>query len=129
MAVLNEIEVDGTVYDIKDKEWGKLKAVATSGSYNDLTNKPNIPSIEGLQEEHKTATVALTSSGWSNLAQTVAVAGVTAGNTVYVSPAPSSTEAWGKAGVYASAQASGALTFACKKAPAVSLTANIAIFN
>ena len=94
-----------------------------------MTDKPSIPSIEGLQKEHKTATVALTSSGWSNLAQTVAVAGVTAGNTVYVSPAPSSTEAWGKAGVYASAQASDALTFACKKAPAVSLTANIAIFN
>ena len=28
-----------------------LAAVATSGSYNDLTNKPNIPSIEGLATE------------------------------------------------------------------------------
>ena len=28
-----------------------LKAVATSGSYNDLTNKPSIPSIQGLATE------------------------------------------------------------------------------
>ena len=119
----------GNIYEFRDARVDSLSAVASSGSYNDLTDKPSIPSIEGLQEEHKTATVTLTSSGWSNLAQTVAVAGVTAGNTVYVSPAPSSTEAWGKAGVYASAQAYGTLTFACKKAPAASLTANIAIFN
>lgn len=129
MANLDEIEVDGTVYDIKDKEWGTLKKVATSGSYTDLSDKPSIPSIDGLQEEHKTATVTLASASWSNLAQTVDVANVTAANTVYVSPAPASTEAWGKAGVYASAQADGTLTFACKKAPTEALTANIAIFN
>lgn len=28
-----------------------LKTVATSGSYNDLTDKPNIPSVQGLATE------------------------------------------------------------------------------
>ena len=100
-----------------------LSAVARSGKFSDLEDVPD------LQAKHSTVTVELDASSWAGLAQTVSAAGVTDANTVLVSPAPASTEAWGKAGVYASAQASGTLTFACKKAPAASLTANIAIFN
>lgn len=100
-----------------------LSAVARSGNFSDLEGVPD------LQAKHKTATVTLNSANWSGLAQTVNVANVTAANTVYVSPAPASTEAWSKAGVYASAQAAGKLTFACKKAPTETLTANIAVFN
>lgn len=100
-----------------------LAPVATSGKFSDLKEVPD------LQAKHVTVTAELPASSWSELSQTVSVTGVTAGNTVVVSPAPASTEAWGKAGVYASAQADGTLTFACKKAPAGALTANIAIFN
>lgn len=79
--------------------------------------------------KHSTATASLAVASWSNKQITVSVSGVTASNTVIVSPAPASVEAWGKAGVYCSAQASGTLTFKCSTTPTAALTANIVILN
>ena len=83
----------------------------------------------GAESKHTSSTVTLTSSGWSGNLQTVSVSGMAATLDIVVSPAPASQEAWGKAGVYCSAQGTGTLTFTCKSAPTTSLTANILILR
>lgn len=85
----------------------------------------NAPSSVGL-----TATTAtLTSSGWSSNTQTVTVSGVTATNTVIVSYAPSSKDAWVNADIYCSAQGANSLTFTCTTEPTVNVTANVVILT
>ena len=75
-----------------------------------------------------TATATLTTT-WSSKTQTVSVTGVTASNTVVVTPAPASYNAYCEYGVYCSAQASGTLTFTCDEVPTSSLTVNVLILN
>lgn len=79
--------------------------------------------------KHTTKTATLTAAGWSDKSQTVTVEGVTASNTVFVAPAPSSQEVWGKAQIVCTAQAAGSLTFTCKNAPTAAVTANIVILG
>lgn len=79
--------------------------------------------------KHTTATATLAVASWSSNSITVSVTGVTASNLVIVSPAPASWAAWGKAGVYCSAQAAGQLTFTCTVTPTAALTANIIIMS
>lgn len=77
----------------------------------------------------KTITVTLAAASWSSLKQTVTATGVTASNTVIISPAPASHTAYGEAGVYCSAQASNSLTFTCTETPTSELTVNAVILN
>lgn len=83
----------------------------------------------GKQPQHNTQTVTLTVAGWENNQQTVSVSGVTANNTVMVSPAPASVFDYGDAGICCSAQASGTLTFSCASVPTSAVTVNTAIFD
>ena len=78
---------------------------------------------------HSTITVTLTSAWWSSKSQTVSVTGVTASNTVIVSPAPSSIEDYADWGVYCSAQGSGTLTFTCSDTPSSDITVNVLIIS
>lgn len=80
-----------------------------------------------VAKTEKTAT--LSASGWSNLSQTVSVSGVTANNTVIVTPAPASYTACLEAGAYCSGQSAGMLTFTCATVPSVSVTYNILILE
>ncbi len=73
------------------------------------------------------AAAALTPEGWSALAQTVSVSGVTADDNVIISPSPADIGNWAKCGVYASAQATGSITFSCTTVPTAALTAQIMI--
>lgn len=74
-------------------------------------------------------TVTINSSDWSNKAATKSVTGVTASNTVIVSPAPTSFDDYVEAEVKCTAQASGTLTFSCETVPSASLTVNVLIIN
>ena len=69
----------------------------------------------------------LAASGWANNALTASASGVTADCHLIVTPAPSSYDAWCEAGVRATAQGSGTLTFGCTTAPSAALTANVLI--
>lgn len=71
----------------------------------------------------------LTAAGWSGGTQTVSCAGVTSSNSVIVTYAPASHDAWVAAGVYCSAQATNSLTFTCTSTPSADLTANVLILN
>lgn len=70
----------------------------------------------------------LTVAGWSNNTQTVTVTGVTATNTVFVSPAPASASDYASAGIICTAQSTDSLTFTCVTVPANAITVNVVIF-
>lgn len=76
-----------------------------------------------------TSTTTTLSTTWSSKQQTKSVTGVTSSNTVIVTPAPASYDAYCAAGIYCSAQGSGTLTFTCEEVPTTSLTVNILIIN
>lgn len=99
-----------------------------TNNYNSFVEATNT-AVNNRQERHKTASVSLTAAGWSDNAQTVSVADVTANNTVIVAPAPDSQDAYTAAGVKCTAQAAGTLTFACTEAPADDLTVNVVILG
>lgn len=71
------------------------------------------------------ASVTLTAAGWSGNSQTVACAIVTTDNIIWVSSSPSSFESYGKAGIRATAQGDGTITFVCTKVPTVDITAEV----
>lgn len=79
----------------------------------------------GKQNTITSVTVTLSAGGWSGSSQTVSASNVTASNIVWVSPAPASFNAYGKAGVRATAQADGSITFTYAKAPAGDLTVEV----
>lgn len=71
------------------------------------------------------ATVTIATSAWSSKAATIAVSGVTADNAVDVAPAEASYDAYVSAGIRASAQVAGKLTFKCKTTPTASISVNV----
>ena len=77
----------------------------------------------------KTATVTLSTSGWSANAQTASVADVAADSIVVVAPAPASRKAYIEADVYCASQGNGTLTFRCEDVPSAALTVNVQIIN
>ena len=83
----------------------------------------------GAQAQHSAVAVTLPASGWMNNQQTVSVSGVTADNTIIVSPIPDHRAAYGEAGAYCSAQAAGSLTFVCDNTPSEALTVNVTILD
>lgn len=70
-------------------------------------------------------TVTLTAAGWASNTQTVSASNVTADNIVWVSPAPASFDAYGKAGIRATAQAEGSITFTCTKVPTEEISVEV----
>lgn len=78
----------------------------------------------------KTLTVTLSSSGWSNNTITVTANGVTASNTIMVTPEPASIAAAAASQVYCSNQASNSLTFTCLgDQPSTNITMNVVILK
>lgn len=74
-------------------------------------------------------TVTLSSSGWNNLSQSVTASGVTSDNDVIISPASSSHDAYGEAGVRCTGQTSNRLTFTCTEKPGSNLSVNVLILT
>ena len=110
---------------------GTINEILAKASENDFDAHWVNPQTIGLIGGIKT-TVNLNAGSWSNNQITVTVQGVTAANDILVSCNPSSAsvmEAWTKAGVYASAQTTNAITFTCNKVPAINLAANIMILE
>lgn len=83
----------------------------------------------GAQAQHTPVSAILSTASWSGLEQTVNINGITANNTVIVTPAPSSHTAYCNAGIYCSAQTANKLTFTCDQVPSINLTINVMILN
>lgn len=87
-----------------------------------------LPNVTGTLAVAATTTLTL-STTWNSNIQTVSVSGVTAQNTVIVTPTPTSYDTYCECGIYCSAQTSGTLEFKCDEVPSTSLTVNVLIIN
>ena len=74
-------------------------------------------------------TLTLPAQLWSQNAQTVSAPAVTADNTLIVSPAPASYEAYTENAVRCTAQSAGILSFICESAPSTDVTVNVTVIN
>ncbi len=83
--------------------------------------------LSGKQGTLKTATVTLTTAGWSSKkAQIIDVTGMTISCTVWVCPDVTSAWSWLNSGVYTLYQDDGHLAFICNSIPTNDLTVNVA---
>ena len=108
----------------------KMDGVATVGTETTFSRGDHKHPTDTSREKAKTkTTVTVPATGWSNNAITVTVSGVTASNTVMVSPDPASWDVAKVAEIYASAQASNSLTFKCTRIPTAAVTMNVIIWS
>ena len=73
--------------------------------------------------------ITLEANSWANNTQTVTFTGVTASNIVIVGATPSSTQAYGDAGIICTAQATNSLTFTCEVVPTTAIEVNVVILG
>lgn len=122
---------DGTVFAETDgtgsvKGWDTLTAQVTTIDGEVQTAQSDITALQsGKQNTITAVTVTLTVAGWADNQQTVSASNVTASNIVWVSPAPTSFTAYGEAGIRATAQGSGTITFQCTTVPTVEITVEV----
>lgn len=134
-AVGNETSKSFTFHDSHANDLTGLGNLFVAGAYvkvildtkNGRAYIQNAVTNAYLESKKRERVVELLPDGWQNNAQTVAVDGVTADNTVIVSAAPENHTEYGEYGVHCSAQAPGALTFTCADVPTVALRANVVI--
>lgn len=108
---------------------GTVKSVSYNGTvYNSVDSSGNL-ALSSIQAQHTSLSITIATSDWSNGTCTKTATGVTASNTVIVSPASASFEAYGEAQVRATAQGANQITFACTDTPSSALTVNVAILN
>ena len=81
--------------------------------------------FSGKQKALVGVTVTLLSTGWTDGTQTVAASNVTADNIVWVSPSPASFDAYGTAGIRATAQGDGTITFTASKVPSEDISVGV----
>lgn len=96
-----------------------------------MTNaEEEIASIKAL--DFTKSVVTLSRTGWTESegtsVQDVAVTGVTDDNIVFVAPSPAFCEAYALAGIYATAQGTDTLTFACSNVLGVDVEVNVLIW-
>lgn len=118
---------------------GKNKVLVMAvEDFSDAVGEIVDPQFAAKQDKHITRSVVLTGgSGWSGpssgvYTQTVNVTGVTATNTIFVSPDPSTDANYSQfsaCGVYASSQQNGQLTFTATAKPSNNLTVNVVILG
>lgn len=77
----------------------------------------------------QTRTISLVSTDWSSHSQTKTVSGVTADNTVIVSPAATSAADYAAAEILCTAQGTDSLTFTCTTDPTNNISVNVVILN
>lgn len=123
-------EVDGTG---SVNGWDNVKTTINNHTESIGTIESTLSTVQGevaslsadKNDKLTAVTVTLTTAGWSGNAQTVSASNVTADNIVWVSPTPASFEAYGKAGIRATAQAGGTITFTCKSVPSEEISVEV----
>lgn len=107
-------------------------ATALNAKQDELTAGTNIQiqnNVISATWWSSTITVTLTSVWWSSKTQTVSATGVTASNTVIVSPDPSDMSDYTDWWVYCSGQWSWTLTFECDTEPTNDIDVNVVILS
>lgn len=124
--IYNKGDVDGLLE-------GKISGVKVAGSElaKDEDGKVDIPiatsSSVGVVKAHKQLTLSLTVAWWTNKTQTVTATGVTATNTVIVSPSPSDIDKYAQYGIVCTSQGTDSLTFTCKTVPTEAISVGVVV--
>lgn len=132
---------DGTVAAETDgtgsvNGWDNVKTTLTNHTESIGTIQSSLSTVEGevaslnadiltKNDKLNAVTVTLTAEGWVDNAQTVSASNVTADNIVWVSPAPASFIAYGKASIRGTAQGAGTITFTCTKLPTEAISVEV----
>lgn len=125
---------DGTVFAETDgtgsvKGWDTLSGNVSTNTSDINTMQGQITQLQtdvaGKQADLTSVTVTLTVAGWVGNQQTVTAGNVTAENIVWVSPAPASFDAYAKAGIRATVQGAGTITFQCTTVPTVEIAVEV----
>lgn len=108
---------------------GTISAMAVDSK--PTASSSNLVTSGGVKSyvDGKHSAVSVTVTGWdsSTMQADCTCSGVTASNTIIVTPAPSSYLTWSECQVRAVAQAANSITFQCEEVPSENLTANILI--
>ena len=127
--IQSDINTDGTVLDfpLYRAQFQGLDIISLTPLFD---VQPTLDEYIRAQAQHTAVTVTLSEAAWEGKYQTIYnIPGVTASNTVIVTPEPASHDAYGAAGVYCHAQGDGALAFTCGEAPTTDLNVNILILK
>ena len=131
-------DADTTHAPTKNAVYDKISSMDTAISWKQATlvSGTNIKTVNsnsllgnGNISLYSTITVTLTSAWWSSSTQTVTATGVTASNTVIVSPVPANIDDYATNKIYCSAQGSNSLTFSCTDTPTGDIDVNVVIMN
>lgn len=133
--------VDGTVAAETDgtgsvNGWDNVKTTLNNHTESIGTIQSSLSTVEGevaglsadiLTKNNKlnTVTVTLTVEGWTGNTQTVSASNVTTDNIVWISPTPTSFEAYTDAVIRGTAQGDGTITFVCTKIPTSEITVEV----
>ena len=85
--------------------------------------------IDNIKNNHGQIDIILPASSWSNNTCTVAANGVYDTSTLIVAPSETSEDVYVESEVRCSSQSLNTLTFSCKTAPTVDLTAHVVVFG
>ena len=84
---------------------------------------------EYMLPRQKALVITLTSAWWTNNEQTVTATGVTANNSIIISPVPTDISDYADAKIYCSAQGTDSLTFTCDTAPSNDIEVNVLVLS
>lgn len=85
--------------------------------------------LENKQEKFKAIEVTLTSTGWNNSKQSIAISGVNEDSIILVTSAPKAKDHCNTFGVYCSSQLEDTLEFSCSIQPVEDIAMNVLILN
>ena len=123
---------------LSDNVQGTLDAIRQTGvSVPEGATSDDLPAAATAlanekQNQVKSYTLTLLAASWSENSQTVSVSGIVEDETaqqITAMPAAASQAAYYAAGVYASAQSAGALTFTCATVPTEDLTVYVTVME
>lgn len=132
VITMKQIDTDGAVDSVNGKT-GNVVLGANDVLPTQTDNAGKFLKTDGTdvswENTSLAATVTLVVADWSANTQTVDVTGVTATNSVIVSPAPASQSDYTTAGILCTAQGAGTLTFTCTATPTNAIDVNVLILN
>lgn len=129
-SILTRYISPGTLYTGITNRMATNSEVDTGTNTTKIVNPATLARRIGTREPNKSKlTISLAAANWSSNTITVTATGVTASNTVEVSPAPGSFDVYSKSRVYCYSQAANSLTFKCFTTPSSNLSVNVIIWS
>lgn len=129
-SAVNAIQINAASNTQTNSDANTFKVGNANGNFELMDANGYIPAARLKNAATSPATMpTLAVADWSSNTQTVTVSGVSATNTVFVSPAPASAADYAAAGIICTAQGTDSLTFTCTTTPTNAITVNVVIIG